>query len=195
MSSWTHITGTITVSPLGRSQPEMRYILEMVLAHLPKVSGSEGDMQVQVLQKPGHDCWQSHDEFGQWSNLKRNGWFEQQGNYILVINSDLRDTTLSETVRNFTKWLCRLARRLRIQDITIHERFRKMYERPSWCFDSDSNEPSWAEAFMYETVKGDEYPMLLAYKYYTDEENDKEVERRMKWRKKRKYTKRKPANS
>ena len=35
MSNWTHITGVITVEPMGRCQAEARYILDMVLAHLP----------------------------------------------------------------------------------------------------------------------------------------------------------------
>lgn len=39
MSSWTYIQGTITVSPIGRTQAEKRYILDTVLAHLPIVSG------------------------------------------------------------------------------------------------------------------------------------------------------------
>lgn len=51
MSSWTYITGTITVSPIGRTQAEKRYILDTVLAHLPIVSGSERDMNVYVIQK------------------------------------------------------------------------------------------------------------------------------------------------
>ena len=28
MSSWTYINGTITVSPIGRTQPEKKYILD-----------------------------------------------------------------------------------------------------------------------------------------------------------------------
>ena len=36
MSNWTHITGVITVEPMGRCQAEARYILDMVLAHLPR---------------------------------------------------------------------------------------------------------------------------------------------------------------
>ena len=54
MSSWTYIQGTITVSPIGRTQAEKRYILDTVLAHLPIVSGSKRDMNVYVIQKNGH---------------------------------------------------------------------------------------------------------------------------------------------
>lgn len=48
MSSWTYINGTITVRPMGRTQPEKRYILETVLNHLPRVTGSEGDMNIYI---------------------------------------------------------------------------------------------------------------------------------------------------
>lgn len=51
MSYWTYINGTITVSPMGRTQPEKRYILETVLNHLPRVTGSEGDMNVYHSEK------------------------------------------------------------------------------------------------------------------------------------------------
>lgn len=51
MSYWTYINGTITVRPMGRTQPEKRYILETVLNHLPRVTGSEGDMNTYIIQK------------------------------------------------------------------------------------------------------------------------------------------------
>ena len=35
---------------------------------------------------------------------------------------------------------------------------------------------------MYDRAKNSDYPMLLAYKYFNDKENDKEVERRMEYR-------------
>lgn len=34
---------------------------------------------------------------------------------------------------------------------------------------------------LYPRAKDSDYPMMLAYKYFNDEENDKEVERRMKY--------------
>ena len=51
MSNWSYIQGTITASPIGRTQAQKRYILDTVLAHLPIVSGSERDMNVYVIQK------------------------------------------------------------------------------------------------------------------------------------------------
>ena len=34
MSHWTHINGMIKVTPLGRTQPEKRYILDTVIGAL-----------------------------------------------------------------------------------------------------------------------------------------------------------------
>lgn len=50
MSYWTYVNGTVIVSPMGRTQAEKRYILDTVLSHLPRVTGSEGDMNVYVIQ-------------------------------------------------------------------------------------------------------------------------------------------------
>ena len=51
MSYWTYITGVIEVCPMGRTQPEKRYILDTVLEHLPKVTGSERNMSIHIVQK------------------------------------------------------------------------------------------------------------------------------------------------
>ena len=36
---------------------------------------------------------------------------------------------------------------------------------------------------LYSRAKDSNYPMMLAYKYFNDKENDEEVERRMKYEK------------
>jgi hypothetical protein len=55
-----------------------------------------------------------------------------------------------------------------------------MEEYPSWSKESDG-EPCWCEHLMWDNAKNSDYPMLLEYKYFSDEENDAEVERRMKY--------------
>ena len=40
MSWWTHIRGPVEVSVPGRTQAEIDYILQTVLDHLPRVTGS-----------------------------------------------------------------------------------------------------------------------------------------------------------
>lgn len=49
----------------------------------------------------------------------------------------------------------------------------------SWV--KEDGEVNWCEYMLYPRAKDSDYPMMLAYKYFNDEENDKEVERRMKY--------------
>lgn len=107
MSSWTYITGVITVSPMGRTQPEKRYILDTILS-----------------------SWK---------------WRE------LIISNP--------------------------------KPYEQMAEFPSWFPEKSNGEPMWCEYLMWDRAKDINYPMLLAYKYYNDPENDAEVERRMDYAK------------
>lgn len=199
MSAWTYITGIITVDPMGRTQPEKRYILDTILEHLPRVTGSERDMHVHVLQKHGYNSSCSHNEFGEWIPWKEN---HTQTEYFVIIEASLRDRYFEETLRELSKWLNRLAKRAGIKDILVKlsgwgmqswqwkelvisnpKPYEQMAEWPSWT-DESGGEPMWCEYLMWERAKDIEYPMLLAYKYYNDPENDTEVERRMEYARK-----------
>lgn len=212
MSFWTYIQGTITVRPMGRTQPEKRYILETVLNHLPRVTGSEGDMDVYIIQKNGYNSSCSRDEFGEATNnlidrhgnkSRKTGWLRTQDDYILVVNAALRDREFEETYREFMKWFVRLCKRVGCEDVLVEIKgydkstvikdrniqrekysyksvFYGLFEDPSWC--NDTGEVNWAEFMMWDRAKDSSYPMMLAYKYFNDEENDKEVERRMNYR-------------
>lgn len=212
MSFWTYIQGTITVRPMGRTQPEKRYILETVLNHLPRVTGSEGDMDVYIIQKNGYNSSCSRDEFGEATNnlidrhgnkSRKTGWLRTQDDYILVVNAALRDREFEETYREFMKWFVRLCKRVGCEDVLVeikgHDKstvikdrniqrekysyksvFDGLFEDPSWC--NDTGEVNWTEFMMWDRAKDSSYPMMLAYKYFNDEENDKEVERRMNYR-------------
>ena len=109
MSSWTYINGTVTVCPMGRTQPEKRYILETVLNHLPRVTGSGGDMDVYIIQKNGYNGLCSCDEFGEVTNnlvdkygykSRSRGCLRTQDEYILVVNAALRDREFEEIYRD-----------------------------------------------------------------------------------------------
>jgi hypothetical protein len=209
MSFWTYIDGTITVEPMGRTQAEKRYILETVLNHLPLVTGSEKDMNVYIIQKNGTNSSSSCDEYGEHTNNLVNwygchdyeeGWLRIQREYILVVNGSFRDREFNETFREFMNWLCRLAKRVSINNILVriqgwdkqyvindncnwNSPYSQMEEYPSWCEESNG-EPCWAEHLMWDRAKDSEYPMLLAYKYFADPENDAEVERRREFQNK-----------
>ena len=199
MSWWTYIHGTIVVSPMGRTQAEKRYVLDTVLDHLPRVTGSEKDMDVYVIQKNGYNSSSSCDEFGQITNnlidfhgnrSRSRGWLRVQDEYILVVDSSLRDREFEETFRAFQKWLIRLAKRVSIESVLVkisdydrekliqdkNKYYSNLFETPSWSGESDG-EPAWYEYLLWQPMKNNRmYPKILAYKYYRDEENDKQVE-------------------
>lgn len=192
MSYWTHIDGTIKVCPPGETQAEKRYVLETVLAHLPQVTGSEGNMHIHIVQEYGYDCSSTVNEFcepmiykGFGTNLLRT-----QSTYILALEADLRDREFDQTFREFNKWITRLAKRLYIRKVLVRiddenhehifsnsEAYADLAEPCSWFEESDG-EPAWTEYLRWDRAKGTRYPMKLAYKYYKDPENDREFERR-----------------
>lgn len=195
MSWWSYVHGTIVVSPMGRTQAEKRYILETVLDHLPKVTGSEGPMDVYIIQKKGYNSSCSHTEFGIYGGHlgwdKNNLSLQTQDEYILVVDGALRDRMFDQTFREFQKWLCRLAKRAHVIDVMVSIRdyskstmvrrsdYYRMFEDPTWCQDYGIGEPNWCEYLMWDNAKRSHYPMMLAYKYFDIPENDKEVERRL----------------
>ena len=176
MSVWTHINGTVIVSPMGKTQAQKDFILKTVLNHLPQVTGSEGDMEVYTIQKNGYNSSSSCDEFGEVTNnlvdnygyKDRNGWLRVQEDYIIVLNGDLRDREFKETFRELNKWLCRLAKRVIISDVLIrieennhsyvinqnyNNPYHEMFETPSWNLDKnndkdDNKKGNWCEFMM-----------------------------------------------
>ena len=188
MSNWTYVNGTIEVSTLGRTQEEIEYILKTVLRHLPKVTGSEQDMHTYLIKKEGYNSSSSHDEFEHWVKD-----FDIQDNYIIVVDGSLRDRTLNETHKEFQKWICRLAKRVLVENVIVEikegffsdvkpiiisdtlDKYSEMYEYPSWSKNSDG-EPNWCEYLLWRKRKKSPLPTLLEYKYYENKENDEIVE-------------------
>ena len=204
MSFWTYVNGSIIVEPSGRTQPEKRYILDTVLNHLPLVTGSEGDMEIYVNQMDGYNESSSCDEYGERTNnltdiygnkTFHGGWLEIQRCYIITLHGSLRDRMFNETYREFIKWLCRLSKRIQVNSVLVRisgydksvvineqygSKYHDMFEWPSWCEES-GGEPAWWEHLMWDNAKNSQYPMLLAYKYFNDPDNDAEVERRREY--------------
>jgi len=200
MSVWSFVKGVITVEPMGRTQAEKTYILQTVLDHLPIVSGSEGDMNVYMIQKNGYNSSRSCDEHGNRTNnliddhghkSQRRGWLNSQNQYLLIVDGSLRYREFEETFKEFQNWLCRLAKRVDVRDVLVEVKSYKksfiirntnhvythMFEKPSWC--NESGEPTWCEYLMWDCAKDSSYPILLAYKYFEDEDNDQEAKRRI----------------
>ena len=209
MSHWTNIIGSIIVSPMGDTQAQMRYILDTVLAHLPLVTGSEKNMFTHVIERSGTNEWVSHDEFAQYSQQAQERYshdgIRMQSEYIIVVEGDLRDRRRKETIREFINWLCRLAKRIHVEAVSVMITadyneppciitddgtvFLKMYELPSWCR-RDKSHPdityNWCEYLRYDNAaKNSRYPLWLAEKYgYENEERtiEEETERRRMFR-------------
>ena len=174
---------------MGRTAHEKQYIIETVLDHLPKVTGSEGELKTWVVPKHGVNSISTHNEFGEMTDVQ-----PCQTYYLITVEADLRDRNFDEGVRAFVKWLTRFAKRVTLTDILVRindyertfvinerrGRFHDLFELPSWV--RNSIEVNWCEYLMWDSKYGTMFPAMLAYKYYADPENDKEIDRRLAFR-------------
>lgn len=114
MSMWTYVQGLIEFSVPGRTQAEKDYILQTVIDHLPKVTGSEKPMNIYAIQTAGHDSWQNFDEF-----YNRVEDFRTQSRYCLVLDGSLRDRYYKDTFKELNKFLNRLGKRLMVDSVYV----------------------------------------------------------------------------
>lgn len=114
MSSWTYVRGLIELDVPGRTQAEKNYILQTVIDHLPKVTGSEKSMNIYTIQTAGHDSWQNFDEF-----YNRVEDFRTQSRYFLVLDGNLRDRYYKDTFKELNKFLNRLGKRLMVDSVYV----------------------------------------------------------------------------
>ena len=174
MSYWTKVKGVIEVDGVGRTQPEIEYILKTIIEHLPRVSGSERDMDVHLVKCFGHNIGQSHDEFGIYIE---DGWChdemkrtELQSCYLVVVDGNMRDRYFEETYREFMKWLMRFAKRTWINECVVQvsgypinggprktvlvnpdpDRLHDLKEDPSWARTRDNMGVAWWEYLMWD---------------------------------------------
>lgn len=197
MSWWTFVKGVVEVEVPGRTQAEIRYVLESVLDHLPRVTGSEGDMNVYVSQRAGHNCSSSCDEFGLITNnlkdyegfkTRNHGWLETQSRYMLTVDGALRDREFEETKREFMKWICRLAKRLNIFSVVV--KINDDYSQSmvisrvapfDQMFEWRDDEKRWTSYLLWERDPQSYWPLKLANKYFDDQYIDEELKRRYEW--------------
>ena len=114
MSSWTYVQGLIKLDVPGRTQAEKNYILQTVIDHLPKVTGSEKSMNIYTIQTAGHDSWQNFDEF-----YNRVEDFRTQSRYFLVLDGNLRDRHYKDTFKELNNFLNRLGKRLMVDSVYV----------------------------------------------------------------------------
>lgn len=114
MSMWTYVRGLIELDVPGRTQAEKDYILQTVIDHLPKVTGSEDNMDIHTVRAYGYNMWPNLDEF---DNLS---WdFKTQSRYFLVLDGSLRDRWYEDTFKELNKFLNRLAKRLNVHFVYV----------------------------------------------------------------------------
>ena len=173
MSWWTYVNGFIEVEPAGCTQPEKRYVLETVLAHLPKVTGAEEDMKIHIVQKEGYSGSANFNEF--FETVYRED-FKTQDCYYLILEGQFRDRMYEQTFRELNKFLNRLAKRVYVDDILIRltgwdkeivisnsDHYQDMYE---YSADSNKDEPAWWEYLLWDRdPSGGSYPEKLTHKY------------------------------
>lgn len=196
MSWWTNVIGVVEVDVPGRTQAEIRYVLESVLDHMPRVTGSEKDMNVYVTQEAGHNCSSSCDEFGfRTNNLRdaygdkcmKHGWLETQSVYALTVEGTLRDREFERTKREFMKWICRLSKRLHVFSVVV-----KIWDGVqslvissaapyNQMFEWKDGEKRWTEYLFWERDPESDWPLKLADKYFDDSRIREELKRRDDW--------------
>ena len=115
MSMWTYVRGLIELGVPGRTQAEKDYILQTVIDHLPKVTGSEGNMDIHTVRAYGHNMWSNRDEL---DNLSLD--FKTQSRYFLVLDGNLRDRYYEDTFKELNKFLNRLAKRIYIESMYVN---------------------------------------------------------------------------
>lgn len=156
MSFWTYCVGAIRVDVPGQTNEEVMYIVGTALKHLPKVTGSEHDMQVSYHLCEGYSCSSSYDELGQMSNLyddERFQTFETQTHVVITVNGWFRDRMLGETVKEFSNWLCRLAKRLPIDQCSVqiadYSREVLFTNKNDWLSEMYDNDGPWSDYLQY----------------------------------------------
>lgn len=149
MSSWTYVQGLIELDVPGRTQAEKNYILQTVIDHLPKVTGSEKSMNIYTIQTAGHDSWQNFDEF-----YNRVEDFRTQSRYFLVLDGNLRDRYYKDTFKELNKFLNRLGKRLMVDSVYVrlyNYEHSHMFTNKNDCYGKMfENDNPWYNYLMWE---------------------------------------------
>lgn len=169
MSLWTYVSGIVEVEPWGCTQSEKRYILETTLAHLPKVTGSEKNMNIHIVQRVGYSGSANFNEFLEFIPGED---FETQDRYYLVLEGRLRDRAYEQTLHELTKFLNRLAKRVQVSDILVKLKGRLdgnqiVISDPTPYVDMFECDSPWCEYLFWERDKSGDtyYPEKLIQKY------------------------------
>lgn len=95
MSLWTHVIGVINVNMYTQSDEQTLNHARYMVAHAPKVTGSEGDMQTYVNILNGYN-------YVEFENGTKRKW---QTGVIISLVGDLRDRTIDKTKQELETFL------------------------------------------------------------------------------------------
>ena len=112
MSSWTHITGCLSVDTfIQDSNDNVRHRVKEILEDAPVIPGSEKDASIHIINKDGFNFSQfkGHKKVGEW-----------QTGVLIVIQGDLRDTIIPETAKAASDFLKYIAEKFTIRDYAMN---------------------------------------------------------------------------
>ena len=123
MSGGTFITGTISVIPVGFNKNTQRFVLEEVLEHLPIVGDDTRRLEYAINELRGHRFRCDVDEFGRKTNLGMGTWpsmfWFDSYTFTITFDSYLFSTPFDVALKQFTRWLYRLAGRVMTSNVLV----------------------------------------------------------------------------
>ncbi len=158
MSSWTYVTGIVEVDTFARSDAEAMYLAQTVINHLPRVTGSERNVEFHLSRPNRYYSSSSVDEFDQSSNLYDDPcyrMFDTQPRILIAVHGALRDRMFVQTLRETTKMLARLSSRLWVRDCLIRvtsgmgQSF--IFDSPEWILDREITD--WTSKLLWKFSK------------------------------------------
>ena len=160
MSLWTYVSGVIEVDTCARSDAEAMYLAQTVVNHLPRITGSERDVEYYLSRPSGYCVSSNVDEFDQPSNLyhDRFSMFTTQDRILITIHGNLRDRMFKQTLREATKMLARLSARLWVLNCLVRvksdmgETF--IFDNPEWVRYRERTD--WAPSLLWKFNESEE---------------------------------------
>lgn len=154
MSMWTHVNGVIEVHTPARSSAEAMYMAQTVVEHLPRITGSERNVEYyfNLVHLPS---WAKQpDEFIPY-DLTNYQYFcsdPKQNRVLVTLHGDLRDRMFEQTLRETAKTLIRLSKRLWINSclVSVNSDWgdqQYVFNNPEWLIWQDQS-CVWTEGLM-----------------------------------------------
>lgn len=121
MSMWTHTRGVLVINCFyGATQQYKDDIVDEIVRNAPKVTGSENDLEIQVVRALGDNGFCAEWFYDIQDQKEYQVTYYQQQRYTLILNGDYRDREYAQTKEEFEKLLDYLARRLDVDTCLVN---------------------------------------------------------------------------